>query len=100
MKQRILTAAFALILFVPFVLYGGWPFALFVYVMATIGLTELLRMSDIPKLSFPAIVGYLFLWLILIPNNEMNIFSFSFTKLEVVILFMMMFLLTIVVTKN
>lgn len=100
MKQRILTAAFALILFVPFVLYGGWPFALFVYVMATIGLTELLRMSDIPKLSFPAIVGYLFLWLILIPNNEMNIFSFSFTKIEVVILFMMMFLLTTVVTKN
>ncbi|HLQ97942.1 MAG TPA: phosphatidate cytidylyltransferase [Candidatus Dormibacteraeota bacterium] len=100
MKQRILTAAVALILFIPFVLYGGWPFALFVYVMATIGLTELLRMCNISKFSLLGIVGYLFLWLILIPNNEMNVFSFSFTKIEVVILFVMLLLFTTVITKN
>lgn len=100
MKQRILTAAVALILFIPFVLYGGWPFALLVYVMATIGLTELLRMCNIPIFSFLAIVGYLFLWLILIPYNEMNVFSFSFTKMEVVILFVMLLLFTTVITKN
>jgi len=100
MKQRILTAAVALILFIPFVLYGGWPFALFVYVMATIGLTELLRMCNISKFSLLGIVGYLFLWLILIPNNEMNVFSFSFTKIEVVISFVMLLLFTTVITKN
>lgn len=100
MKQRILTAALALILFIPFVLYGGWPFVLFVYVMGTIGLTELLRMWNIPKFSFPAIVGFLFLWIILIPYTEMNVFMFSFSKTEVIILFMMLLLFTTVLTKN
>lgn len=100
MKQRILTAALALVLFIPFVWYGGWPFVLFAYVMATIGLIELLNMRNIPKYSFPAVVGLLFLWIILLPYNEMNVFTFTFSKTEVIILFMMLLLFTTVVTKN
>lgn len=100
MKQRILTAALALILFIPFVLYGSWLFVLLAYAMATIGLMELLKMSNIPKYSFPAMVGFLFLWIILLPYSEMNIFAITFTKTEVIILFMMLLLSTTVITKN
>lgn len=100
MKQRIITATLALILFIPLVLFGGWPFTLLVYVMATIGLAELLRMCKISNLSCIAIVGYLFLWIILLPISEINIFSHSFSKTDVIILFMMLLLFTTVITKN
>jgi phosphatidate cytidylyltransferase len=100
MKQRIFTAIVALLVFVPFVVYGNWPFILFAYVLATIGLMELLNMNDIERYSIPAILGFLFLWTILLPYSEFNISNYSFSKIEVIILFMMLFLGTTVIKKN
>lgn len=100
MKQRILTAIVALIVFVPFVLYGSWPFILFAYVLATIGLLELFNMNKIQIHSFPAVVGFLTLWLILLPYTEFSIFTFIFSKSEVIILFIMLLLSTTVIKKN
>lgn len=56
MKERIITAIVALIVFVPFVVIGGWPFTLMIYTIATIGLFELLRMRDIKLISVPGIL--------------------------------------------
>src|SRR5690625_7961100 len=100
MKQRILTAVLALVLFIPFVLYGGWPFVLFTYVMATIGLMELLNMYNIQKYSLHGILGFAFLWVILLPYSEFNISAFTFSKTEVIILFMMVLLSVTVLKKN
>lgn len=100
MKQRILTAIAALIIFVPFVLYGSWPFVLFTYVLATIGLMELLKMHKLQKHSWSAMLGFLFLWVILLPYSEFNVATFSFSKIEVIILFMMLLLSTTVIKKN
>ena len=52
MKQRIITAFIAAAVFVPLVIIGKLPFLLLIYVMATIGLFELLRMKNLHKLSF------------------------------------------------
>lgn len=70
MKQRIITAVLALIVFLPFVIYGDWPFTLFIYLLATIGLMELLRMRHISIVSIPTIVGVIALWAILLPTES------------------------------
>lgn len=49
MKQRLLTGVLAAALFLFLVIFGGLPFTVFVYVMGSIALFELLRMK---KLKF------------------------------------------------
>ena len=61
MKQRIITAIVAAAIFIPLVIIGKLPFLLLIYVMATIGLFELLRMKNLHKLSFVSILSYLLL---------------------------------------
>lgn len=99
MKQRIQTAIVAFILFIPFVIIGGTPFKIFVYVMATIGLIELMRMGKIGKYSVPAILAIILLWLILLqPTDSIQIFWF--TKSEVIMLFVLSLLSYTVLVKN
>ena len=45
MKQRIITGVVAAALFIPIVIYGGVPFTVLVYALASIGLYELIRMN-------------------------------------------------------
>lgn len=85
-----------MIVFIPFVLYGHWPFILFVYFLATIGLFELMRMKKMPILSLPGISGFIFLWLMLLPPSV----SFVFTKAEWAVLFALLILTYTVLSKN
>lgn len=100
MKQRIVTAIVALIIFVPFVLYGKLPFVLFTYLLATIGLMELLNMYKVKKVSFLSLFSMVFLWLILLPYSKVTISTYTFSKVDVVILFVMLLLMYTVLTKN
>jgi phosphatidate cytidylyltransferase len=47
MKQRIITGVVAAALFLPIVFYGGLPFVLLTYFLATVGLYELLKMKNL-----------------------------------------------------
>ena len=47
MKQRIITGVVAAALFIPIVIYGGVPFTVLVYALASIGLYELIRMNKL-----------------------------------------------------
>lgn len=71
MKQRIITAIIAASIFLPIVIYGGWPFFVLTYVLATVGLFELIRMKHISLFSFPSVVSFLVLWLFLYPYEHM-----------------------------
>src|SRR5690625_5605678 len=86
MKQRIQTAIVALLVFVPFVVYGEWPFALFVYVLATIGLIELLNMQKKSKSLIASFLAIVFLWIILLPQSDFIHFSGHITT-EFLIIF-------------
>ncbi|MBP1949158.1 phosphatidate cytidylyltransferase [Virgibacillus litoralis] len=95
MKQRIQTAILAIIVFLPFVLIGGIPFEIFVYILATIGLVELMRMREIGKYSLPAILAIALLWLVL-----GSIPILWVTKSEVIMLFVLLLLSYTVLVKN
>ncbi len=51
MKQRIITGVVAAALFIPIVIYGGVPFTVLVYALASIGLYELIRMNKLTPIS-------------------------------------------------
>lgn len=100
MKQRIQTAILALVLFLPFVLYGDWPFTLFVYAIATIGLIELMKMHKVTIYSLPSFLAIAFLWFILFPFQDVSSTFFGLTQMEVTILFVMSLLTYMVLVKN
>src|SRR5690625_1999835 len=98
MKQRIITAVIALIVFIPIILYGDWPFIALTYVMATIGLFELLKMYKTQKLFLiPTILGTISLWLILLPEQ---IQLTSLPKTNVLIILAILLLIYTVITEN
>lgn len=102
MKQRIITAIVAAALFIPFVIYGHWPFALLVYAMATVGLYEILKMKQISIFSLPGVLGVLILFTILMPTElATKIYEVaSYTKFELLIIGVILLLVYSVVVKN
>ncbi|MGN7478495.1 phosphatidate cytidylyltransferase [Solibacillus silvestris] len=72
MKQRIITGVIAAALFIPFVIYGGAPFAILMSIIAVIGFYELLKMKGISIASVPGILGTLALILLVVPNEWSN----------------------------
>lgn len=98
MKQRIQTAILALIVFIPLVYIGGLTFTIFVYIMATIALAELLRMRKVGKYSVPAFLAVLILWMLL-PNVSADMVGW-FSKSEIIMLFAMLLLSYTVLVKN
>jgi len=101
MKQRILTAFIAAALFLPFVIYGKLPFTIFVYLLASIGLYELLRMKKISLASFPGFISLLILWVLLIPNSYISLINdLIFSKAEFALLGLLLLLTYTVLAKN
>jgi phosphatidate cytidylyltransferase len=96
MKQRIITGVIAAAFFLPIVIFGGLPFILLTYVLATIGLFELFRMKNINLLSFQALTGFLLLWAFLLPTER----SLPIAKTELLLIVVLLLLTYTVVTKN
>ncbi|MBM7701897.1 phosphatidate cytidylyltransferase [Metabacillus iocasae] len=101
MKQRIITAVIAIAVFAPIVFAGGLPFTLMIYLLATIGVLELLRMKKISAISFPSIISILLLWVFLLPRSADTTFQLlSEHKVEVALLAVLTLLSYTVLIKN
>lgn len=101
MKQRIITGVVAAALFLPIVFYGGLPFVLLTYFLATVGLYELLKMKKLSIFSVHGLLTLLFLWVILYPEQYSDIGNtFYYSKTELGIAFILLLLAYTVITKN
>ncbi|TFB23179.1 phosphatidate cytidylyltransferase [Filobacillus milosensis] len=101
MKQRIITAIIGLLLFLPFVLYGSWPFTAFIYLIATIGLFEMMKMKRIPYVSFPTLTGIGLLWLFLLNDDILAIGDYiPLSSLEIMYTLVLILLAFTVLVKN
>ncbi|RUL55773.1 phosphatidate cytidylyltransferase [Lysinibacillus antri] len=102
MKQRIITAIIAAALFIPFVLIGKLPFTILVYIIAAVGIYELLRMKNISIRSIPGIIGLLTVFTMLLPEMYTTelIKLTSFSKLELLMIGVILLLIYSVVVKN
>jgi phosphatidate cytidylyltransferase len=91
---RIITGVWAGLLFLFFLFIGGWPFALFIGLLAVIAFIELIAMKKIERLSLPSIVGAVTIFLLVIKG-----WGFSWlTWLHPTELFMGLVLVLLIIT--
>ena len=101
MKQRIITAVAAGAVFLPIVIYGGWPFATMVYLIAAIAFYETLKMKGLQLFTVPGIISLLLLWTFMIPERYSSfIEGWNYTKTEVFVFGILLLLTHTVITKN
>lgn len=102
MKTRIITGVVAAALFIPFVVYGKLPFTLLVYVIAAVGIYEILRMKKIVIYSVPGILSLLATFVMLMPNAwEQQVIEWTtYSKLELLFITAILLLIYSVVVKN
>lgn len=102
MKQRIITGVVAACLFIPFVVYGGWPFALLTFVIAAVGMYEILKMKGISIVSVPGILSLVATILLVMPKDwaEQIEKVTSYNKLELVFMAAILLLIYSVLVKN
>ncbi|MBU8906980.1 phosphatidate cytidylyltransferase [Desertibacillus haloalkaliphilus] len=101
MKQRIITGVIGGAFFVTMVVIGGLVFTLFITILASVAMAELLKMKKIPPFSLMGFVSFVLMWLLLLPSQwlHFSIFS-SFTKVELFLFLILILLALTVVTKN
>ncbi|MBH0229306.1 phosphatidate cytidylyltransferase [Halobacillus yeomjeoni] len=104
MKQRTITAVVAALIFLPIVIFGGWVFQLFVYVIASIALLELIRMKKISRYSVASGLGLLLMWALMFPYKHLMKFDIDITELitksEITLLAVLVLLSYTVLVKN
>ncbi|MDM8213422.1 phosphatidate cytidylyltransferase [Enterococcus hirae] len=99
MKQRVITAVVALLLFIPILWFGGLPLQLTAAALGIIGLYELFHMKGLEIFSFEGVVAVLAMcalvlpvedWLPFIKGDDLDLFYF----------FVMILLAAQVISKN
>lgn len=100
MKQRVVTAIIALIILVPLIIYGNWPFIIISLLFACIGLYELLRMYNKNNGTIYELWAFLFLIGIVYPKQDMTLLNWTFTKYDLLLLFVVVLLGIMVLSKN
>jgi len=102
LKQRIITGVVAAAFFIPFVIYGQLPFTLLVYAMATVAMFELLRMKKMSVFSIPGFVGFLTVYVLLMPDSWADKVHevTSYSKLEFLVIAALLLLIHSVIVKN
>ncbi|PJN87323.1 phosphatidate cytidylyltransferase [Bacillus sp. mrc49] len=101
MKQRIITAVVVAAIFIPLVILGEIPFLLTVYLLASIGLYELMKMKNLRVFSFEAILSHILLWVLLLPEQYSAFLAdIDYDKVQIFLIGVLLFLLYTVVSKN
>ena len=79
MKTRILSAIVMILLFVPFFIIGGIPFALFMSVLSLMGLYEIIAVRETKK-KFPMVMKFIaFFIVVFFSLNNIERLDFNFT---------------------
>jgi phosphatidate cytidylyltransferase len=101
MKQRIITGVIGAIVFISMVILGGWFFSIFISIVASVAMIELLKMKKIAPLSLMGIVSLGSMWLLLVPTSWFDqVIPITYTKVETFIFVILVLLMFTVLTKN
>ncbi|MCP0886033.1 phosphatidate cytidylyltransferase [Ligilactobacillus sp. WILCCON 0076] len=100
MKQRVITAVVALIIFIPLLIVGGFAFNILVIAMGLVATSEFLRMRKKLLISTEAILSFLAMASLLIPIKWLDFVPEQMTNIGMFYFFVMCLLLYTVVSKN
>lgn len=101
MRQRVITAVVALLIFIPIIWYGSWAIEFAGVVLAIVGVYELFRMKGLALLSFEGVLAALGAVLLILPPRKWLFFLPE--KVDSFILFYAIVLIllgTAVISKN
>lgn len=103
MKQRTITAVIAACIFIPIILFGGVLFHLSVYIIASIGVLELIKMKKISRYSVASAIGLALVWSLMFPYKDYGFAESTepfITKSEITLVAMLILLSYTVLVKN
>lgn len=100
MKQRVITAVIALILFIPIVLAGGLWMDWLTVLFAAVGISEIFLMKRQLLVSFDFVLALLATLTWTVPDSFFKVFPSNITKLGVFYGIVMIFLTWTVLSKN
>lgn len=100
MKERIITALFFGVAMIIFSIIGGFTFTMFVLVIATLGMTELLKMKKLSLFSMPGLLSMLLMWSLFIQEHWLEISFLNISKAELSFFLVILLLLGTVITRN
>ncbi|MBL1228521.1 phosphatidate cytidylyltransferase [Enterococcus sp. BWB1-3] len=101
MRQRVITAVAALVLFIPIIVYGGIAIELTAAALAVVGVYELFRMKGLDLLSFEGILSALAAIVLVLPKDRWFFFLPEKTDNFILFYLMVMILLgALVASKN
>lgn len=99
MKQRIITAIIGIIIVLPIILYGSWPFALTIYLLATVALHEFFNMFKLTN-YFYFVISILFLWAFMYIHESVPNQLITLDAIHLILIYMVLLLLFTVLSKN
>lgn len=99
MKQRIITAIIGIIIILPIILYGSWPFKVTIYLLATVALYELFRMFNATNYIY-FMINTFFLWAFIYGQQTTAHAIVAENLFRLVIMYMVILLLFMVLSKN
>ncbi|KRM62454.1 phosphatidate cytidylyltransferase [Paucilactobacillus vaccinostercus DSM 20634] len=100
MKQRVITAVIALIIFIPLIVYGRVPLSLAALVLGIIALDEVLIMKKMLLVSFEAIFSNIGVILLIVPDNWLTWLPSQLNRFFLFYVVVMLILLHTVVKKK
>lgn len=100
MKQRVITAVIALILFIPIVLAGGLWMDWLTVLFAAVGISEIFLMKKQILVSFDFLLALLATLTWTVPDSFFKVFPSNITKFGVFFAIIMLFLTWTVLSKN
>lgn len=100
MKQRVITAVIALIIFIPLIVYGRVPLSLAALLLGIIALDEVLIMKKMLLVSFEAIFSNIGVILLIVPDNWLTWLPSQLNRFFLFYVVVMLILLHTVVKKK
>ena len=100
MKQRVITAVIALILFIPIVLAGGIWIDLLTCLFAAVGISEIFIMKKQIIVSWDFILALLATLTITVPNAFFSFLPHFLNRYDIFYIFVMLMLVRTVLSKN
>src|SRR5690625_6786670 len=85
MKTRIITAIIGLIIVLPIIIYGNLPFIIVAFILALIGLFELIRMYKPNQIFVYMLFSVLFLIGLIYPLDTIQFFVFLLFLIDVIL---------------
>lgn len=100
MKTRIITAIIGLIIALPIIIYGSFPFIIVSFLLALVGLFELIRMYNPKETSIYLLFSVLFIIALIFPVESIEIGALFLNKTDILLVFGLFLLSLTVFTKN